>query len=197
MVYQKGIQFSAPIQSEPHYAAHSRSFRNVAKFAIMAATLLAACDTIPYPHQDLPSAILTIEGEGTVEIDTLRPSGEQPLRLLLTGIPDEGWYLARWEGDSIRTGNPDTLTLLEDEEVSAVFLQQTSPVYFDGIPFVEIPAGTFEMGGDGDSDELPRHAVAIPGHSTCRCTRSPSRLGRVSWAAIRTRNTTICRRSRS
>ena len=127
-------------------------------------TLVGACDSTP-EALDMPTVTVAVEGRGVIEVDTLSEAGEQPVRLLLTAIPEDGWYLDAWSGDLSSSTNPDTLQLDADRTVTAAFGLAVEPIYFDDIPFVEIPAGTFQMGtispGSGGTDEQPVHTVTI------------------------------------
>ena len=73
---------------------------------------------------------VTIDGEGSVdeEIVTARSNYEEGTTVELTARPEEGWVFTEWKEDLSGSENPETLTMDEPKEVTAVFEQREYPL---------------------------------------------------------------------
>ncbi len=115
-------------------------------------------DAIQLPPYSLQ---VTVEGEGSVAVDP--PGGEYGVttQVILTAKPEPGWMFVGWDDDLTGDDNPTVIVMDSNKAVIALFELEVIPP--PGM--VLIPAGEFMMGdafdGEGDSDELPRHAVWV------------------------------------
>jgi len=90
---------------------------------------------------------VTIEGEGSVEIDPDQDEYEPGTEVTLTAVADEGWEFVEWTGDYEGTASEITITMDEDKEITAHFTEIPTyelTVNIDGEGSVEI---------DPDQDE--------------------------------------------
>ncbi len=67
---------------------------------------------------------LVSAGEGTVEPKT--SSFEYGQNVSITAVPAEGWKFDHWEGDLTGNTNPETITVSQELNVSAYFVQEPS-----------------------------------------------------------------------
>jgi surface protein len=88
--------------------------------------------TAVFEQKEYPLTI-NIEGEGSVD-ESLNSgtrtedgylSGSQ---LDLTATPDEGWAFVEWQGDLSGTDNPESITMDEAKEITAVFERRDYPL---------------------------------------------------------------------
>ena len=65
--------------------------------------------------------IVTVEGNGHVDLDPPGGIYEVGTDVTATAIPDSGWQFDEWLGDVTGTNSPLSLTLIEDTELTATF----------------------------------------------------------------------------
>lgn len=85
--------------------------------------------TAVFERIDYPLTI-TIQGEGTVEQQIVAAkTTEYPFETVveLTATPADGWEFTRWEGDLGGSENPQTITIDEEKNVTAVFELSVPP----------------------------------------------------------------------
>jgi len=102
--------------SQPTQSRHNSGSVAVFALAGLTAVILAGC-----PQVVLYTLSVEISGPGSVQ---LSPEGGRYLpgtEVTLTAVPEEGYRLARWEGDLVGTTNPATITMDADRHVKAVF----------------------------------------------------------------------------
>jgi len=97
---------------------------------------------VPPPPPVLFELSVVIIGMGVVEIDPPEGSYEEGVSVQLKALPQEGWFFARWQGDTIGSTDSIILTMDANMEVVAVFEEDT--VFEDLIE---------DEDGDGVSDE--------------------------------------------
>jgi len=73
---------------------------------------------------------VTIEGEGTVEIDPDEDEYKTGSEIDLTAIPDDGWEFVEWTRDvpEGEEGEEITITMDEDREITAVFEEEDDDI---------------------------------------------------------------------
>ncbi len=70
---------------------------------------------------------ITVEGEGTVDEEVVQEKAkdyEHGTTVRLTAEPAEGWAFLQWEGNLEGSENPETITIEEEREVTAVFSEE-------------------------------------------------------------------------
>ena len=75
---------------------------------------------------DTHSVNVSTEGEGTVNQNTLSPASGSEVEL--TAEPADGWKFDHWKGDISGTENPKTVTVEEDMNITAVFVEKDYPL---------------------------------------------------------------------
>lgn len=79
---------------------------------------------------------ITTEGEGTVSEEVVQEKAkdyEYQTKVELTAEAESGWRFVRWEGDLEGNNNPDTVTVDEEKNVTAVFESIISHGYVEGV----------------------------------------------------------------
>src|SRR5699024_10107670 len=71
-----------------------------------------------------------IEGEGRVFQEVVASKTNYPggTSVELTAIADHGWVFSHWEGDLLNSENPETVTIEEKTEITAVFERLDYPL---------------------------------------------------------------------
>lgn len=82
-------------------------------------------------------------------------------RVTLTAEPVEGYRLTGWTGAECSGTGPCEITMDEWTRVEASFEPITLGTGFGLEQFSPVPAGTFQMGGEGPRDERPVHTVNL------------------------------------
>src|SRR5690625_4222112 len=82
-----------------------------------------------FVEQDYPLTI-HIEGEGRVFQEVVASKTNYPggTTVELTAIADHGWVFSHWEGDLQSSDNPETVTIEEETEITAVFERLDHPL---------------------------------------------------------------------
>ena|GEM_PF-2041496 len=103
-----------------------------------------ALEAVFVPQYEL---VVSIEGEGNVEIDGVDDIGTDPILVCpsskptLTAMASNGWCFDRWGGDVSTNGNRITPTIDSDKKLEAVFVEQIeAPVRVTGEGTVDIEA---------------------------------------------------------
>lgn len=106
---------------------------------------------------------LSVEGEGSVEVDPDRERYDPDEEVTLTATPDEGWVFAGWEGDLNGDENPVDITMDSNKQITAVF-EQDEPEDF---------SLSISVDGEGAVDADPDRERYDPGEEVT-LTASPS-----------------------
>ena len=103
------------------------------------------------PDPDYYDLTLEIEGQGSVEIEPSEGPYEEGTEVTITADPDTGYVFDHWEGDASGDGNPKTITMNEDKQITAVFdeeqvNQYTLTINIEGCGTVDPAGGTYDEG---------------------------------------------------
>ncbi len=83
-----------------------------------------------------------VEGEGTVEVEPEREEYEEGTEVILTAVPDEGWYFEEWTEDYESTEDELTIIMDSNKEITAWFEEEVKyhelEVNIDGEGTVEV-----------------------------------------------------------
>ncbi len=128
-------------------------------------TITAVFTSEEAPGQPTPTVTLNVdvEGEGRVELDP--PGGEYAVGtdVTLTAVAEAGWRFDRWEDGATGSDNPLTLSMNDDTDVGAIFVEEDEPgqvqltVEVEGNGRVELdpPGGNYDVGTDVTARAIP------------------------------------------
>ncbi len=127
-------------------------------------TLTANFKRIDYP------LTVTTQGEGEVEQRVVQPkTTDYPFETVveLTAIPAEGWVFTGWDGDLEGSESPQTITITEEKNVTAVFERDffdvTVSVEGEGEVDIALESGGQDNGRFEYESELTLTATAAEG----------------------------------
>ncbi len=123
-------------------------------------------------ERDFFDVLVSVEGEGEVDIDL--ESGqeedggyESESVISITAFPKEGWIFSRWEGDLEGSENPQTITITEEINVTAVFerdfFEVSVSIEGDGEVDIDLESGQEKDGRYEYESALNLTAVAEEG----------------------------------
>ncbi len=64
------------------------------------------------------------DGNGSIDVDPDQSSYHYGDEVTVTAEPDDGWEFVEWQGDLSGSSNPETITMDEDKQITAVFEAQ-------------------------------------------------------------------------
>ncbi len=79
---------------------------------------------------------VNVQGEGSVNLETGTHTYEEGEQVTLTAQPEEGWYFDQWMEDApgaLETQEEIKITMDEDKEIIALFIQPGEPIYIETI----------------------------------------------------------------
>ena len=108
---------------------------------------------------------VTVEGEGTVEIEEVGEAGTSPVQVdvgveqVLTAVPADGWRFDRWSGDLDETDNPLTIAFGDDTTVTAEFVETFTLT----VRILDEAGEEFFSDDDPESDTFTGSGIYDPG----------------------------------
>ncbi|MFC1734913.1 hypothetical protein ACFL1X_02275 [Candidatus Hydrogenedentota bacterium] len=135
----------------------------------ISAKMSGSVDFMPFKKANMATLFVTIDGQGTVELNP--PGGSYTVDIVLTLVTltasaDVGWQFDRWELDATGSANPTTVLMDSDKDVRAVFVEGGEG---EG-------EGEGESEGEGEGEGPPVVNVTCSTSSTVAGTTSSRRL---------------------
>lgn len=100
------------------------------------------------------SLTLNTMGQGVILKNPDRQEYEYGTTVDLTASPSSGWSFEKWQGDITGTDNPVQVTINDQKDVTAVFIEQNQPLFYLAVNGVTIKCEDAQIGDSGTVNDI-------------------------------------------